>query len=93
MLLSDGDGDDTFLPVPRQFLPTSYDSMNASPNRIQVSQRPNLIFTPIPHQLLSPSHSSMNTSIPGPNTIQFLPSSDSVRNGSVSYPEIINTQQ
>jgi hypothetical protein len=91
LLLSDGDrdGDDVFLPVPRQFFPTSYDSMNSSissPNRIQVSQRPNLIFTPIPHELLPPSHPSMNSSISSPNTIQFLPSSDSsIRNGSDSY--------
>jgi len=76
----DGDGDGMFLPVPRQFFPTSYDSMNAStssPNRVQVSQRSNLIFTP--------SHPSMNASIPSPNTIQFLPSSDSAHNGSDSY--------
>src|SRR5215472_9176164 len=35
---NDGDGDGMFLPVPRQFFPTSYDSMNAStssPNRVQ----------------------------------------------------------
>jgi Ca2+-binding RTX toxin-like protein len=59
--------------------------MNASissPNRVQVSQRSNLIFTPIPYQFLSPSHPSTSIS---PNTIQFLPSSDSVRNGSDSY--------
>jgi Ca2+-binding RTX toxin-like protein len=81
--LSDGDGDDIFLPVPR---PTSYDSMNTSiPNRVQVSQRSNLIFTSIPHQLLTPSHPNMNTSIPSPNSIQFLPGSDRVSNGSNSY--------
>jgi hypothetical protein len=76
LLLSDGD--DMFLPVPRQSFPTSYDSMNTSipsPNRVQVSQRSNLIFTP--HQLLIPSHPI------GPNRVQFLPSSDSsIRNGS-----------
>jgi hypothetical protein len=88
LLLSDddGDGDGMFLPVPRQFFPTSYDSMNASissPNR--ASQRSNLIFTPIPHQLLSLSHPSMNTSISSPNNIQFLPSSDSAHIGSDSY--------
>jgi hypothetical protein len=84
---SDSDSDGIFLPVPRQFFPTSYDSMNTSigPNRVQVSQRSNPIFTPIPHQLLSPSHPSMNTSISSPNNIQFLPSSDSAHIGSDSY--------
>ena len=84
----DGDGDGMFLPVPRQLFPTSYDSTNASissPNRVQVSQRSNLIFTPIPHQLFTPSHPSTNTSISSPNSIQFLPSSDSVRSGSDTY--------
>ena len=87
LLLSDGDGDDMFLPVPRQSFPTSSDSMNTtipSPNRVQVSQRSNLIFTP--HRLLIPSHPSMDTSIPSPNSIQFSPSSDSsIPNGSDNY--------
>src|SRR5215469_3917767 len=64
LLLSDGDGDDMFLPFPRQFFPTTTFGMNTSiPNRVQVSQRSNLIFTPIQHQLLSPSHPSRNTSL------------------------------
>jgi hypothetical protein len=93
LLLSDGDGDfdgdGMFLPVPRQLFPTSYDRLNtsiSSPNRVQVSQRLNLIFTPILHQLFTSSHRSMNTSISSPNSIQFLPSSySSIRNGSDSH--------
>jgi hypothetical protein len=70
LLLSDGDGDGMFLPVPRQLFPTSNDSMNtsiSSPNRVQVS--PRSIFTPIPHQLFTPSHPSLNESISSPNRL------------------------
>ena len=44
------------------------------------------MFLPVPRQLLPTSHPSMNASISNPNSVQFLPSSDSnIRNGSDSY--------